>query len=60
MPRWYYDPMQRKCLRFNYGGCRGNENNFFEEDTCMKTCQSVTGRVKQTPPRRVNDTSGAE
>ncbi|XP_036406294.1 kunitz-type protease inhibitor 1-like [Megalops cyprinoides] len=42
MTRWYYDPIQRKCLRFNYGGCRGNENNFHGHENCMKTCKSVT------------------
>ncbi|XP_061099465.1 kunitz-type protease inhibitor 1-like isoform X2 [Conger conger] len=44
MSRWYYDPLQGKCLRFNFGGCRGNENNFAEEDSCMNTCRSVTDK----------------
>lgn len=40
--RWYYDPLNRKCHRFTFGGCEGNENNFEEEDTCGSTCQGVT------------------
>uniref|UniRef100_A0A8P4KRE3 Kunitz-type protease inhibitor 1 n=1 Tax=Dicentrarchus labrax TaxID=13489 RepID=A0A8P4KRE3_DICLA len=40
--RWYYDPLNRKCHRFTYGGCDANGNNFDEENKCRDTCQGVT------------------
>ncbi|KAG7466339.1 hypothetical protein MATL_G00163670 [Megalops atlanticus] len=43
MTKWYYDPLERGCFRFNYGGCDGNENRFEDQDTCMTTCKMVTG-----------------
>ncbi|XP_044232334.1 kunitz-type protease inhibitor 1-like [Thunnus albacares] len=42
--RWYYDPLDRKCQRFTFGGCDGNENNFETEEKCSKTCDGVTER----------------
>ncbi|XP_060947820.1 kunitz-type protease inhibitor 1-like, partial [Limanda limanda] len=44
LTRWYYDPLDRKCHRFTYGGCQGNENNFEDEDKCGDTCDGVTER----------------
>uniref|UniRef100_UPI003AAB3147 kunitz-type protease inhibitor 1-like n=1 Tax=Centroberyx gerrardi TaxID=166262 RepID=UPI003AAB3147 len=40
--RWFYDPLNRKCHRFTFGGCDGNDNNFQEEESCSKTCAGVT------------------
>lgn len=42
--RWYYDPLNRKCHRFTYGGCDANGNNFEEETPCSETCDGVTER----------------
>ncbi|KAM6912153.1 kunitz-type protease inhibitor 1a [Xenentodon cancila] len=40
--KWYYDPFQEDCLRFNYGGCAGNENRFESKDSCKRFCFGVT------------------
>ncbi|XP_044024129.1 kunitz-type protease inhibitor 1-like isoform X1 [Siniperca chuatsi] len=42
--RWYYDPLDRSCHRFTFGGCDENENNFEEENKCSETCDGVTER----------------
>ncbi|CAK6981233.1 kunitz-type protease inhibitor 1-like [Scomber scombrus] len=42
--RWYYDPLNRKCQRFTFGGCDGNDNNFETIDKCSETCDGVTER----------------
>uniref|UniRef100_A0A673MZJ1 Amyloid-like protein 2 n=1 Tax=Sinocyclocheilus rhinocerous TaxID=307959 RepID=A0A673MZJ1_9TELE len=40
-PRWHFDMQQRKCVRFIYGGCAGNRNNFDSEEYCMAVCKPV-------------------
>ncbi|XP_020730350.2 amyloid beta precursor like protein 2 isoform X2 [Odocoileus virginianus] len=42
MPRWYFDLSKGKCVRFIYGGCGGNRNNFESEDYCMAVCKAMT------------------
>ncbi|XP_029372843.1 amyloid beta precursor like protein 2 isoform X3 [Echeneis naucrates] len=42
MPRWHFDVSQRKCVRFIYGGCAGNRNNFDSEEYCMAVCKHLT------------------
>lgn len=39
--RYAFDPKQNRCVAFNYGGCRGNQNNFLSLTECQKTCQFV-------------------
>uniref|UniRef100_A0A8D0G0R7 Amyloid beta like protein 2 n=1 Tax=Sphenodon punctatus TaxID=8508 RepID=A0A8D0G0R7_SPHPU len=41
MPRWYFDMYKKKCIRFIYGGCGGNRNNFESEDYCMAVCKKM-------------------
>ncbi|XP_039523070.1 kunitz-type protease inhibitor 1-like [Pimephales promelas] len=40
--RWYYDPLNKRCHRFVFGGCDGNDNNFETTDKCMSNCSGVT------------------
>ncbi|TDH14753.1 hypothetical protein EPR50_G00024050 [Perca flavescens] len=47
MPRWHFDMSQRRCVRFVYGGCAGNRNNFDSEEYCMAVCKRLT--VTPTP-----------
>ena len=36
--RWHYDMTKGMCVRFQYGGCRGNQNNFESYDECYNMC----------------------
>ncbi|XP_060079100.1 fibrillin-2-like [Ylistrum balloti] len=44
--RYYYNHTQGLCMKFKYGGCNGNKNNFEDSDTCYKTCSPY----KAVPP----------
>ncbi|XP_012935849.1 carboxypeptidase inhibitor SmCI [Aplysia californica] len=39
-PRFYYSSVTKRCLRFTYGGCRGNANSFRTEIDCRRKCLS--------------------
>ncbi|XP_069816739.1 trypsin inhibitor-like [Dendropsophus ebraccatus] len=38
MPRYFYDAERKKCNRFIYGGCQGNDNNFKTLEECEQAC----------------------
>ena len=39
IPRWGFDPQVNHCVRFRYGGCGGNSNNFISEEACEEKCK---------------------
>ncbi|KAG1650386.1 Papilin [Nymphon striatum] len=39
--RYYYDDNEKRCRRFIYGGCDGNENNFQTRESCEASCISA-------------------
>ncbi|EYC04816.1 hypothetical protein Y032_0085g1810 [Ancylostoma ceylanicum] len=36
--RYFYTSQYRTCMRFSYYGSLGNENNFPDYNSCMRTC----------------------
>ncbi|KAH8283630.1 hypothetical protein KR018_010043, partial [Drosophila ironensis] len=36
--RYTYDPVKNACVTFEYGGCKGNKNNFLDQSDCEKKC----------------------
>ena len=38
IPRWFYNGETGQCESFNYGGCRGNQNNFESATECETQC----------------------
>jgi len=37
-PMFYFNHALGQCIRFIYGGCRGNENKFSTKDLCEEKC----------------------
>lgn len=51
--RWSFVAAKGMCVPFNYGGCRGNQNNFISQEDCLSTCNVLlggAGPVGLTPP----------
>ena len=41
MPRFFYNSATKKCERFLYGGCDGNDNNFETMGECQQICDGT-------------------
>ncbi|XP_038071675.1 boophilin-H2-like [Patiria miniata] len=39
MPSWGYDSDLGQCVKFIYGGCGGNANNFATAEECIDKCE---------------------
>ncbi|XP_072910318.1 PI-stichotoxin-She2a-like [Hemitrygon akajei] len=39
IPRYYYNAQTRKCIKFIYGGCGANGNNFVKLNDCIALCK---------------------
>ncbi|XP_054837319.1 protease inhibitor 1-like [Eublepharis macularius] len=39
--RYYYNPRQRRCMTFTWGGCQGNSNNFKTKEECERVCMRI-------------------
>lgn len=35
---YYYNPAVGRCETFVYGGCGGNDNNFWNQQDCESVC----------------------
>lgn len=38
--RWGYDKERDACVPFNFGGCKGNKNNYPTESSCNYQCKT--------------------
>lgn len=36
--KWGFDASSRRCVKFTYGGCGGNANNFDTKEACEQRC----------------------
>ncbi|KAL7024638.1 hypothetical protein ACKWTF_013141 [Chironomus riparius] len=49
--RFFYNPNKQDCEEFEYGGCRGNQNNFLTRDVCLSTCGIIRNTVLSNRPQ---------
>ncbi|EYC10374.1 hypothetical protein Y032_0056g2712 [Ancylostoma ceylanicum] len=58
-PRYGFDPKLGKCVRFFYGGCGGNGNNFETKEECQDVCESDDpGLMPPIDPGFFNEDTG--
>ncbi|KRX86804.1 Mitochondrial inner membrane protein OXA1L, partial [Trichinella pseudospiralis] len=40
--RWFYNETTKMCVKFLYGGCQGNVNNFVSRIECERRCKKLS------------------
>nr|CAD7586526.1 unnamed protein product [Timema genevievae] len=50
-PRYYYDPEAKACVKFRYGGCYGNCNNFATVEKCEMACLTKIKSFRMKTPK---------
>nr|CAD7266599.1 unnamed protein product [Timema shepardi] len=50
-PRYYYDIEAKACVKFRYGGCYGNCNNFATVEKCETSCPTKIKSFRMENPR---------
>lgn len=45
--KYYFDEPSKECRQFIYGGCKGNANNFDDEDSCIESCGGIKKKVDE-------------
>ncbi|VDP16485.1 unnamed protein product [Heligmosomoides polygyrus] len=53
-PRFGWDTEKGKCVKFEYGGCQGNDNNFETRQACKEACKK---RMRSTPAPQPSETT---
>ncbi|CAN7976519.1 unnamed protein product, partial [Ixodes persulcatus] len=57
-PSWYFNVESGKCESFTYGGCKGNNNNYYVHADCVKTCENCEFPAHTCVVTRTNTTPG--
>lgn len=58
--RFYYNPSTQSCKEFEYGGCRGNQNNFLTSELCMSSCSLIKSSVQRSSPQQLTSSPRAQ
>ncbi|XP_034280078.1 kunitz-type serine protease inhibitor bitisilin-1 [Pantherophis guttatus] len=51
--RFYYDHSYKKCKKFYYHGCKGNDNNFESFKECLHFCKEKPGVCPKAPSGKI-------
>ena len=54
LERYYFDTSMGKCIKFDFGGCFGNDNNFESIDECESTCHMLIESAVIATPMMIN------
>ncbi|XP_062407610.1 kunitz-type protease inhibitor 1-like isoform X2 [Sardina pilchardus] len=52
-PRWNYNAVTDQCEQFNFGGCKGNRNNYLSKKECTDACKAVASGRSIAPATEV-------